>query len=1035
MQSIAHLKPKLTPLVKTGIQRKGINGLENKSKKQRTNPNNHSDEILPRRFSIASELIAAREKISESNNEILSKFSPGFWLNKENHKNFLEELAVKLNIKKPEDWGSISKQSLHERGGSTLLRHYGSLRKALKQIFPEIEWKNEWFLNSPKVEMGFWKKKENRKQFLEELAVKLDIKEPKDWGKVSKQQILENHGGSLLVMHNSLRKALSENFPEIEWNPEWFPNAPKFESGFWNSTDNHRRFLVDLAKNLHIDNPKEWGKVTRQKIIENNGGSLLHVYKSLQKALSANFPEIEWRSEWFVHSQKFSGNFWASKENHRRFLEELAAKLEITEHKDWGKVSNQVLIENHGSSLLKIYKSLKNALTERFPEVEWKDEWFRVSHDNSYWKNKENHRKFLEQLALKLEIRKPQDWGKVSVQTVVDNQGSPLISFYKSIRKALRENFPGIEWNDDWFIKVPKVEPGFWKKKENHRKFLDQLAVKLDIKSPEDWGKVSQQTLLENHGSSLLGIYFTLRKALSVNFPETEWKKEWFVHSFKYEKGFWKSKENHKQFLDSLKTKLEIKKPQDWGKITARKFVSYDGGSLMNNYGSIMKALQSVYPDTEWKPQWFRVIRYPREYWNSTENYRKFLDKVANDFHIQTFSEWQRVSQTSIRNSGGHSLLKKHQNSLLEVLKVAYPHEPWTQLVDIKSPVHTSSNQMQVWKTIKKFFPDENILMNYRHPDLISDRSLVNVELDIWLPNLKLALEYHGIQHFRDTFSKITNDQRSRDQVRRDQCKKAGISLVEVPYWWDNDEDALLSTLLKLRPDLKAKIDPSVASDEKMNRLISDPNLGIPSSMRFKDSDFIMLSKIWNPKMDPSGWLMTEKYDGIRAYWDGFNFYNKNGNLIPCPQKFKSSLPKFPLDGELWLGRNSFHHCRTVIGSQDWSQLKLVVFDVPNHQGNFTERIDFLKQVIPKRSQNILLASFTKVQNREHLIRTLEDTIAKGGEGLMISHPNNKYTTGRSNYSLKVKPFYTEIVRVVKLEQILPRLDGMNKYSRVIVEK
>lgn len=45
---------------------------------------------------------------------------------------------------------------------------------------------------------------------------------------------------------------------------------------------------------------------------------------------------------------------------------------------------------------------------------------------------------------------------------------------------------------------------------------------------------------------------------------------------------------------------------------------------------------------------------------------------------------------------------------------------------------------------------------------------------------------------------------------------------------------------------------------------------------------------------------MSEKYDGIRAYWDGNDLYNKNGDMIPCPPSFKDSLPKVPLDGELW---------------------------------------------------------------------------------------------------------------------------------------
>jgi hypothetical protein len=31
--------------------------------------------------------------------------------------------------------------------------------------------------------------------------------------------------------------------------------------------------------------------------------------------------------------------------------------------------------------------------------------------------------------------------------------------------------------------------------------------------------------------------------------------------------------------------------------------------------------------------------------------------------------------------------------------------------------------------------------------------------------------------------------------------------------------------------------------------------------------------------MDPTGWWISEKFDGIRAFWDGRNLYSKNGKI------------------------------------------------------------------------------------------------------------------------------------------------------------
>jgi DNA ligase-1 len=64
--------------------------------------------------------------------------------------------------------------------------------------------------------------------------------------------------------------------------------------------------------------------------------------------------------------------------------------------------------------------------------------------------------------------------------------------------------------------------------------------------------------------------------------------------------------------------------------------------------------------------------------------------------------------------------------------------------------------------------------------------------------------------------------------------------------------------------------------------------------------DFLMLAKVWNPNMNPLHWIISEKYDGYRVYWDGEKLWNRLGDPTDCPDWFKKLLPKFPIDGELW---------------------------------------------------------------------------------------------------------------------------------------
>jgi hypothetical protein len=77
------------------------------------------------------------------------------------------------------------------------------------------------------------------------------------------------------------------------------------------------------------------------------------------------------------------------------------------------------------------------------------------------------------------------------------------------------------------------------------------------------------------------------------------------------------------------------------------------------------------------------------------------------------------------------------------------------------------------------------------------------MELDVWIPSLKLALEYQGFQHYAWHFIYgPARFQQMRDLEKREECRKAGITLVAVPYWWDNQKSSLLATIHKAAPHL-----------------------------------------------------------------------------------------------------------------------------------------------------------------------------------------------------------------------------------------
>ena len=115
----------------------------------------------------------------------------------------------------------------------------------------------------------------------------------------------------------------------------------------------------------------------------------------------------------------------------------------------------------------------------------------------------------------------------------------------------------------------------------------------------------------------------------------------------------------------------------------------------------------------------------------------------------------------------------------------------------------------------------------------------------------------------------------------------------------------------------------------------------------------LLLANVWNPSIDPTGWWVSEKYDGLRAYWDGQKLWTRKGNLIHAPDYFLAELPRDTvLDGELWIGHGKFEETISIVRSEApddrWKQIRYMVFDAPQIKGLFEQRMEFLHATLSK---------------------------------------------------------------------------------------
>lgn len=180
----------------------------------------------------------------------------------------------------------------------------------------------------------------------------------------------------------------------------------------------------------------------------------------------------------------------------------------------------------------------------------------------------------------------------------------------------------------------------------------------------------------------------------------------------------------------------------------------------------------------------------------------------------------------------------------------------------------------------------------------------------------------------------------------------------------------------------------------------------------------ILLAHKWETEHDPTGWWMSEKLDGVRAYWDGEAFVSRLGNRFLAPDWFVSELPADTLDGELWVGRKMFSRTISIVrsgaGGKEWKHVRYVVFDAPNARGGFEERISHVERVLTKAGSPYASVHEHQVcEGFEHLHTELRRVEGLGGEGLMLRQPKSKYEVGRSTSLLKVKTFHDAEGRIV----------------------
>ncbi|MGF1741379.1 DNA ligase [Vibrio profundum] len=171
----------------------------------------------------------------------------------------------------------------------------------------------------------------------------------------------------------------------------------------------------------------------------------------------------------------------------------------------------------------------------------------------------------------------------------------------------------------------------------------------------------------------------------------------------------------------------------------------------------------------------------------------------------------------------------------------------------------------------------------------------------------------------------------------------------------------------------------------------------------------VALANLYSGDIVLHDYWVSEKFDGIRAIWTGSILVTRSGKQINAPDWFTSQLPNIKLDGELWAGRKGFYKVQQTVldkrpNDQMWRMVRYMVFDLPDHQGDFIQRYKALQaQFKSGRNTHVSYVEQFPVENQASLTDLLEQISNSGGEGLMLRNKHSDYQSSRSDDLLKIK--------------------------------
>jgi len=325
--------------------------------------------------------------------------------------------------------------------------------------------------------------------------------------------------------------------------------------------------------------------------------------------------------------------------------------------------------------------------------------------------------------------------------------------------------------------------------------YFDSLACLLGLKEWQDWYGVRPSSVQR----CILAHFKSLSNALQFAYPKYDWQ----IWKFQYQKrlplGFWDEKSVRRSVFAVLEKELNLKTKEEWKSVqlTQIKYPLVTEFIRIRFGGSILFALQDLYGEN-FLPAW-KFGKVPLGYWNNRLNVVNYLKWIAQQLYISTMEAWYQVSSRQIQMLGGIAVINKY-GGIPKTLEHFFPSSIlWQRREKFVCQRAVSKDQQHLANILLGIFSlenDQQVLVNFRHPDLLLSQSRYPIEYDLFIPELSLAIEYQGPHHYQEHHRYGRGGRQAIiDKDKREVSDRHGITEIVIPYWWRGNESSLLCIL------------------------------------------------------------------------------------------------------------------------------------------------------------------------------------------------------------------------------------------------